>query len=38
MSFKYFREEHTVRAAVEFCNPNDSQRQVAGVEDVGGGR
>lgn len=38
MSFKYFREEHTVRAPVGFCNPNDSQRQVAGAEDVGGGR
>lgn len=37
-SFKYFREESTVRAPVEFCNPSDSQRQVAGAEDVGGGR
>lgn len=38
MAFKSFREGHTVRAPVEFCNPSDSQRQVAGVEDVGGGR
>lgn len=38
MAFKSFREEHTVRAPVEFCNPSDSQRQVAGAEDVGGGR
>lgn len=38
MSCKYFREEHNVRAPVGCCDPSDSQRQMAGVEDVGGDR
>ena len=38
MSCKDFREEHIVRAPVDCCNPSDSQRQVAGAEDVGGER